>query len=182
MLKFFSHFAALVLMASTPIVAAPVLWTLSGVTFADGGTASGSFVYDATTNTYSAINVTSAGGTLSSVNYIAPHPLAAATLPIFLPVASGNLTGVRVLVMSAASALSNAGGTVALVGAGEGICADATCSSAPPARALSGGSLIGAAVPATVPTLSEFGMALLGVLLVVTTLFALRRSGSHSAA
>src|SRR3954453_13212771 len=102
MLKFFSHFAALVLMASTPIVAAPVLWTLSGVTFADGGTASGSFVYDATTNTYSAINVTSAGGTLSSVTYIATSPLAAARRPSCLPAASGNLTGARGLVREAA--------------------------------------------------------------------------------
>ena len=40
------------------------------MTFDDGGTASGSFVYDAVTNTYSAINVTTTtGATLAGATY-----------------------------------------------------------------------------------------------------------------
>jgi hypothetical protein len=40
----------------------PVTWTLSGVTFTDGGTASGYFVYDADTNTFSEGSISVAGG------------------------------------------------------------------------------------------------------------------------
>lgn len=38
--------------------AAPVTWTLTGVTFDDGSTVSGSFVYDAATNQYSNVAIT----------------------------------------------------------------------------------------------------------------------------
>ncbi len=37
-------------------------WTLTDVTFGDGGTASGSFVYNATTNTVSSVNITTTTG------------------------------------------------------------------------------------------------------------------------
>src|SRR5260370_7191267 len=50
--------------------AAPVAYTLSGVTLSDGGTASGSFSYDAAANTYSNINiVTTTAGTRSGATY-----------------------------------------------------------------------------------------------------------------
>ena len=39
-----------------------ITWNLSGVTFDDGGAASGSFVYDAPTNTFSAIDITTTPG------------------------------------------------------------------------------------------------------------------------
>lgn len=44
------------------VSAAPILWTLQGVTLSDGGTASGSFVYDADTNTYSDLDITTTTG------------------------------------------------------------------------------------------------------------------------
>jgi hypothetical protein len=40
-----------------------VTWDLVGVTFDDGGTASGSFVYDAVSNTVSDVNITTSAGT-----------------------------------------------------------------------------------------------------------------------
>lgn len=49
--------------------AAPVTWTLSNVTYADGATATGSFDYDQSTNTYSNIHVTVAGGTLFTESF-----------------------------------------------------------------------------------------------------------------
>src|SRR5260370_41021523 len=50
--------------------AGPVAYTLSGVTLSDGGTASGSFSYDAAANTYSNINiVTTTAGTRSGATY-----------------------------------------------------------------------------------------------------------------
>jgi hypothetical protein len=36
----------------------PITWYLSGVRFSDGGTASGSFVYDAINDAYSSVNIT----------------------------------------------------------------------------------------------------------------------------
>lgn len=53
----------------------PVTWTLSGVTFTDGGTASGYFVYDADTNTFSEGSISVAGGntaTFAPVTYGGP--------------------------------------------------------------------------------------------------------------
>ena len=44
---------------------ASIEWTLSSVTFDDGGTATGTFEYDWNTNTYSAINILTAGGNTS---------------------------------------------------------------------------------------------------------------------
>ena len=46
------------------VSAAPILWTLQGVTFSDGGTAFGSFVYDADTNTYSNLDITTTTGSV----------------------------------------------------------------------------------------------------------------------
>ena len=47
-------------------VAVPVTWTLSGVTFGDGGIATGSFAYDASSNTYSNVNITTTTGSARS--------------------------------------------------------------------------------------------------------------------
>ncbi len=41
--------------------AASVTYTLSGVTFSDSAAASGTFQYDAVTNTYSNVNITTTG-------------------------------------------------------------------------------------------------------------------------
>jgi hypothetical protein len=58
--------------------ASPVLWTLTGVNFSDGGTASGSFIYDADTNTYSDIDiVTTSGSAQGGATYTVVNPLAA---------------------------------------------------------------------------------------------------------
>jgi len=55
--------------------ASPILWNLVGVTFGDGGTALGSFAYDAVTNTYSSINITTTTGSqLPGATYLALDP------------------------------------------------------------------------------------------------------------
>ena len=57
-------------MASVPLRAIPLTWTLHNVTFNDGGTASGTYVYDADTNTVSNINiVTTAGSAMPGATY-----------------------------------------------------------------------------------------------------------------
>jgi hypothetical protein len=42
--------------------AVPLTWTLNDIVFEDGGTATGSFVYDADANSYSNIDITTQGG------------------------------------------------------------------------------------------------------------------------
>ena len=49
--------AALAALCSVSAYADPVLWTLSDAAFTNGGTATGSFVYDADTDVYSDINI-----------------------------------------------------------------------------------------------------------------------------
>ena len=48
---------------ATPAQATPITWTVSAA-FPDGGTAAGSFVYDADFNTYSSINITTTAGSV----------------------------------------------------------------------------------------------------------------------
>ena len=62
MLRFAKMFL-LSFFASSFLSAVPVTWYLSGVTFNDGGRAFGSFVYDASINTYSSIDIMTTPGT-----------------------------------------------------------------------------------------------------------------------
>ena len=172
-------FAFLVLtVLSVPASASPVLWTLAGVTFADGGTASGSFIYDADLNAYSAVNVTTTAGSViltgATLQYVAPG--LAPTSGEVLTAASnaGDLTGTRAFALFFSSALTDAGGTVFLDGQ-EASCGDATCSfPSPPSRLVNAGSVTGtAAYP--VPALSPWAMLATALLLVAAGLVALRR-------
>ena len=52
-----------------------VTWDLMNVTLSGGGTASGSFVYDSTTNTLSDVNITTSAGTsFAGATYLAANP------------------------------------------------------------------------------------------------------------
>jgi len=53
---------SLFVLFSTSVHAIPVEWVLQDIEFDDGGKASGSFTYDADTNSYSNINITTTGG------------------------------------------------------------------------------------------------------------------------
>lgn len=54
--------ASALLLLSTAAFAAPVTWTLNNVKTVGGVTVTGSFVYDADTNTYSNIDLTASNG------------------------------------------------------------------------------------------------------------------------
>jgi hypothetical protein len=175
-----AFFAALVL-CLLPLTASavPVLWTFSGATFSDGGTASGSFVYDADTNTYSSVNITTTAGSvlLTGANLLYVAPGLPASSADVLTVASGaaNLTGVRGFALSFSPALSDLGGTVSLTGL-EATCADATCSAPSGAsRSLNAGVASGVG-RSNVPALSPWAMAVTALLLAAAALVALRRS------
>ena len=90
-------------------------WDITGH-FGDGGTISGSFVYDADLNQFSSIDVTtSAGSVLSGALYTLHDPSYTPT-PDFLLFATttGDLTGTPVLSAGLVSAMTDAGGTIDL--------------------------------------------------------------------
>jgi len=152
----FAHLFVVLLFVSVSVgnvCAEPVTWTLSGVTFADGGTASGSFVYDADNPVpYVVLNwsISVAGGdtatfpTLtydqsnSSGYYANNNPTATG--------ASFSLNGsTRQIRLPGTSALTDAGGTIPvnILGAGA-----AECFNCGPYRKYTAGNLIGTVPPA----------------------------------
>jgi hypothetical protein len=72
--KILTLFAVLASFVATTAAASPLQWTLSGATFADSTVATGSFFYDASTNTYSNWNITTATGTGLAFGFI-PVPM-----------------------------------------------------------------------------------------------------------
>jgi len=125
----------LLLFLSIPSIALAdgITWNLTGVTFADGGTASGSFVYDAVTNTVSSIDIVTTFGTVfGGTTYTALDPGFLPPLPddiVVVPNSSlSDFTGTFVLDLSLAAPLTNAGGIVSMAGlGGEYTCADVGC-------------------------------------------------------
>jgi len=166
--------------------AIPVMWTLDGVTFRDevydpatifigetGAGVTGSFVYDADTNTYSDIAVTVEAGATEEISPFWPELTYFGIAPwIFPPLVSG-ANGVTLqshpficpggcsneLSLVYASPLTNAGGTVALDTSGASVSVDASVEmvfgnnlsggrgSLHIARRIAGGTLIGTVVP-----------------------------------
>jgi hypothetical protein len=149
----------------------PVTWTLNGVTFADGGTASGSFIYDADNNTFSTWSVSVAGGdtqtfppvtydnSTSSASYFTNAPTDIGAL--FTLNASNR--GIR---LPGTSALSDAGGTMAVNIAGGGA---AECFNCSPFRQYTGGTLTGTAAPVITSASSASYLVGTPVNFVVTT-------------
>jgi hypothetical protein len=131
----------LVLSFPSSSLAIPVFWT-ADITFHDGGTIGGSFIFDEDTAVFSAINLFTQGGTVrgpaaySSVLVQAPsffirlvpdNTLPDLTLQPTLTVGwapRGSLTQ-----FGTSLGLSNAGGTLQAVGAREETCSNANCTS-----------------------------------------------------
>jgi len=136
-----TRFARLLLVSAALPLALPastVFWTLSTVSFDDGGSASGSFGYDADTNTYSAINITTtAGSQLGGATYTflcdgladCTGQTPSASSVLFLANdPSGNLTDTFALFLSFTSALTDLGGGPNGLSGGEFFCVDTACS------------------------------------------------------
>ncbi len=175
-------FAALVLalgLIPAAASATPVIWTLHGVTFTDGGTASGSFIYDSDTNTYSSVNITTTPGTViltgATLLYVSPGFAPSNSGVLTAASNAADLTGTRAFALYFSSNLSNVGGSVSLSGE-EASCANATCSSpASPSRFTSAGSVSGIQA-LQVPALSTSGLAATALLLAAAALLALRKT------
>lgn len=125
--------------------AAPLHWQLNGVTFNDGGMVFGGFDFDADSNTYSNVNITTTAGKVLQGGYYssaAPYANPTASTTFYgvssVPVVPGSTLG---LSLSFSSALGGAGGTVSFAGSVvESICASATCNSFTPQRTIAGGT------------------------------------------
>ena len=151
-----------------------ITWNLSGVTFDDGGTASGSFVYDAVTNMYSDIMVkTTTGAVLTGATYMSFSDigLPSDTGFLFGPNSSSDLTGASFLMWLFDAPLTNLGGIVQVStpppnDSIEALCGDASCSdSAATFRTVTGGEVVGTAVTTPEPsTFSLVGMGLVALL------------------
>jgi Domain of unknown function DUF11 len=101
---------------------APLKWFLSGVKFTDGSSASGSFVFDGGTSTFSNINIT---GPMALYNTLSGGIPADSTGALFVSSTAANQTGLPGLSMF--FTLPTAGGTSAVTGQ-ESTCADPPCS------------------------------------------------------
>lgn len=170
--------------------AAPVTWTLQDARFAGSGPEnpfSGSFAYDADTNTYSAINITtrSGGGYVGATYSFGVNGTASR---VTLLTSSGDNTGLKGLYLLFDSPLTGAGGTVALDVTGspttartmEAICSTPNCSNLnlPSARYGFTGVVNGAVAAAAVPTLSEWAMIMFGTILAGAAALYIQRRRS----
>jgi PEP-CTERM motif len=140
----------LLLFAAVPIASADsATWTFTDLTFSDGATVTGSFVYDATTNTVTSVDITTFTGILSEgATYTSLDPgygpfafdMAFVTLPSL-----SDYTGTPALEFQTLGdvSLTNLGGVIP-VDVNEFVCTDGICDTADEIRgALDGGSLVG---------------------------------------
>jgi hypothetical protein len=149
--------------------AVPVTWTLRDVVFNDGGVATGTFVYDADTNTYSSVNVTTTTGTAragATYAFVCTPPCVDGSQPSstgasFLTTSpASDLTGLPVFVFASFDGpLTNAGARGLTILVIELSCADATCIDPEQPSRVSQGVIT--THPEPIPTLSEWGTVLL---------------------
>jgi hypothetical protein len=121
---------------AAPAAAIPVTWTLHNVVFDDGATASGWFVYDADTNVFGPVDITTtSGAVVTGATYTLEDPGfdSTADFSVFVTGMLADYTGTPALALSMLVPLTNAGGMIP-VSNGEFVCIDAGCTDGTPAR------------------------------------------------
>jgi hypothetical protein len=111
-------FAGLVFLFSSQANAIPVSWELQNWLFNDGGSASGSFVFDADANAFSAISITTTAGSLQpGASYGVPNPFSPGGGSFGLGLIEAvvpDLTGAPNLYAELLQDLTNSGGVIAV--------------------------------------------------------------------
>lgn len=184
----------LLLCLAYPAYAAPIKWTLENVSFTDGGTATGSFVYDTATGTFQDIQILISGGTngvngnfnflcvdQSSCGYYPSSEI----LPIFTTAATDTPVNNReIFSMSLQNALSSTGGTISLQAnaIGKFACASINCAGVSPnnrsnvlSGSITGSPVITAVETTAVPSLSFWSLIFLTFTLGIFTTWRQRR-------
>ena len=139
--------------------AVPVTWELGNWAFDDGGTAAGSFVFDADTNVFSDIFIATTNGAVRTGALYGAAVAGSAGAFSLVPAVFPNLTFSPNVAAMFAAALTNAGGTVGVFLGQESTCESADCNIlGDPMRHLESGAFVQA-----VPIPTAFSLFLSGL-------------------
>ena len=148
---------------ASPASAATVTWTLENVLFAGGGSATGSYDYDASTNTFSNIHiVTTHVGPFGATYGVPPGTGTSVffdTVPQLLP----DYTGSPRFLFDLTSAMTDAAGVIPILVGEEAICSNANCSSGAIRVVVSGEVVATTPLPAALPLFAT-GLGVMGLL------------------
>lgn len=160
--------ALLLAVPAAPARATPATWSLSGVAFADGGTATGSFSYDPDANTVGTVAITTTAGTAfagasyGTVPSAAPYQPSSAYL-YFVPAGLSDLTGASLLYLAFDGILTDAGGSRPVVTT-EYACIDAGCLNVSGVLRTTNAGLVTTGVGSAVPEPASLALLACGLL------------------
>ena len=151
--------------ANTAAFAIPVNWDLNAV-FADGATATGSFVYDADTATYSDQDIQTTAGTLPAFHYTTSNSFVGLNSPVMVDFVEIGPPITQYIRLWFSAPLTNAGGVVAL-----DLGQSYECSNCATLRRFTSGSVTGHEVVPEPVSIALLGIGLASVMALRKRLF-----------